>query len=603
MRKPPSRKNAGPPPRRPAAGRRTGSWAATEETARPPSGNGHEPSVPGRPRLGELLLQREAVDADTLREALTAEDRSGQRLGARLLAAGAIDEATLAAVLSEQLGVPLVSLRDIVPEPEALAKLSEPVARSHKALPLRIDGDVLEVVVADPTAGATTELAAAAGMPVRLVLGTESELLRLIDGAYRVLGDVDRFVRAFETEAARIASTATAGPGGVDRDAPVVQVLNLMLTQALRDRASDVHIEPQDEGIRVRFRIDGALHDALELPASMAPALSSRLKIMATLNIVERRKPQDGQFSLEIDGRPIDMRLSVLPTIWGEKSVIRILDTRRSALHLHELGMPEDTFETFSRIVHSPFGMVLCAGPTGSGKTTTLYGALREINEAHRNITTIEDPVEYVFPSINQIQTNEQAGMTFATGLKSILRQDPDVILVGEIRDAETARIATQSALTGHLVLSTLHGTDAVAALHRLLDMGIESFLIASSVVAVVGQRLVRRVCTACVEPYEPTAEELAFYEESGGKAKEKFVHGVGCSYCANTGFRDRIGIYELLKVTPEIKRLVVGWATQDELRRMAVQQGMRTLAQEAIGLVEDDVTTVSEIIRSIYGL
>jgi type IV pilus assembly protein PilB len=263
--------------------------------------------------------------------------------------------------------------------------------------------------------------------------------------------------------------------------------------------------------------------------------------------------------------------------------------------------MPEDTFASFTKLVRSPFGMVLCAGPTGSGKTTTLYGALHDINEAHRNITTIEDPVEYVFPSINQIQTNDQAGLTFATGLKSILRQDPDVILVGEIRDAETARIAVQSALTGHFVLSTLHGTDAVAALHRLLDMGIESFLIASSVVAVVGQRLVRRICPKCQVEYTPTAEELAFFEEAGGHPKRRFVHGEGCNFCAGTGYQDRIGLYELLRITPEIKRLVVGWATQEELRRMAVSQGMRTLQQEALTLVEQDVTTISEIIRSIY--
>jgi type IV pilus assembly protein PilB len=322
---------------------------------------------------------------------------------------------------------------------------------------------------------------------------------------------------------------------------------------------------------------------------------------MAELNIVERRRPQDGQFTLEIDGRPVDMRLSVLATIWGEKCVIRILDNRRSAMHLHELGMPDDTYEAFAKLVRAPFGMVLCAGPTGSGKTTTLYGALHDINEAHRNITTIEDPVEYVFPSINQIQVNDQAGLTFATGLKSILRQDPDVILVGEIRDVETARIAVQSALTGHFVLSTLHGTDAVAALHRLLDMGIESFLIASSVVAVVGQRLVRRMCPKCQVPYEPTAEEMAYYEEAGGQPKKRFLHGEGCSFCAGTGFQDRIGLYELLRVTPEIKRLVVGWATQEELRRMAVSQGMRTLQQEAIDLVERDVTTLPEIIRCIY--
>jgi len=283
--------------------------------------------------------------------------------------------------------------------------------------------------------------------------------------------------------------------------------------------------------------------------------------------------------------------------------VIRLLDTNRSAHRVDDLGMPADTFEAFTKLIHSPYGMVVCAGPTGSGKTTTLYAALRELNGPDRNITTVEDPVEYVFEGINQIQVSEQTGLTFATGLKSILRQDPDVILVGEIRDAETARVAVQSALTGHFVLSTLHGTDSVAALHRLLDMGIESFLIASSITAVVGQRLVRRVCPACQEPYEPTPEELAFYKESGGKAKQAFVKGVGCHYCSQTGYQDRIGVYELLRVTPEMKRLIVGWATQDELRNLAVSQGMRTLRQQAIQLVEQDITTIAEVIRTIYGL
>jgi type IV pilus assembly protein PilB len=268
---------------------------------------------------------------------------------------------------------------------------------------------------------------------------------------------------------------------------------------------------------------------------------------------------------------------------------------------MHDLGMPDDTHKAFSGIVHSPFGMVLCAGPTGSGKTTTLYATLREVNSTGKNIMTIEDPVEYVFPGINQIQTNDQAGLSFAAGLRSIMRQDPDVILVGEIRDAETARIAVQSALTGHFVLSSIHGTDAVAALHRFLDMGIESFLIASSVVAVVGQRLVRRICDACKAEYEPTADELTFYANEGGTPKAAWFRGEGCNFCAGTGYRDRIGLYELLKVTPEIRRLVVGWATQEELRRMAVSQGMRTLGQEAIQLIEQDITTVSEVIRSIY--
>jgi type IV pilus assembly protein PilB len=353
----------------------------------------------------------------------------------------------------------------------------------------------------------------------------------------------------------------------------------------------------------VRFRIDGALKEVLMLPAAMGVGLVSRIKIMAGMNIVERRRPQDGQLTTQVDGKDTDVRVSTAATIWGEKCVMRILDKNKSVLRLQDLGMPTDTHETFSHLVKAPFGMVLCAGPTGSGKTTTLYATLTEVADPTRNVMTIEDPVEYIFPSINQIQTNEQAGLTFATGLKSILRQDPDVILVGEIRDVETARIAVQSALTGHLVLSSLHSTDSVSALHRFLDMGIESFLIASSVLAIVGQRLVRRICPSCKTSYTPTQEEMTFYEEGGGSPKHDFYYGTGCNFCGGTGYQDRIGVYELLQMTPEIKRLIVGWATQDELRRLAQKQGMRTLREEAVSLVEQDVTTIAEVIRSIYSL
>jgi type IV pilus assembly protein PilB len=282
---------------------------------------------------------------------------------------------------------------------------------------------------------------------------------------------------------------------------------------------------------------------------------------------------------------------------------MRILDTKRSVLHLRDLGMPGDTHDAYSELVRAPFGMVLCAGPTGSGKTTTLYATLSEINDPTRNIMTIEDPVEYVFPEINQIQTNEQAGLTFATGLKSILRQDPDVILVGEIRDIETARIAIQSALTGHFVLSSLHATDSISALHRFLDMGVESFLIASSILGIVGQRLLRKICPACKTTYTPSEQELAYYEESAGPAKESFFHGAGCNFCSGTGYQGRIGVYELLTITPEIRRLVVGWASQDELRQLAQRQGMRTMRQEATNLIAADVTTIAEVIRSIHTL
>jgi type IV pilus assembly protein PilB len=290
-----------------------------------------------------------------------------------------------------------------------------------------------------------------------------------------------------------------------------------------------------------------------------------------------------------------------MATIWGEKAVLRLLDTTRQLLDMSHLGMPPETRDDFSKLVRSPFGMVLCAGPTGSGKTTTLYAVLTEIADSERNVTTIEDPVEYVFPSINQIQINEQADITFAGGLKAILRQDPDVILVGEIRDIETARIAVQSALTGHFVLSSLHSTDATSALHRFIDMGIEPFLIASSVIALVAQRLVRRICSACREPYVPSSDELALYERWGGTAKETFWHGAGCNFCAHTGYSERIGVYELLRVTEDIRELVVKQASQDDLRARAEYEGMRTLRDEGLSLIEHDVTTVAEILRTIY--
>jgi type IV pilus assembly protein PilB len=376
-----------------------------------------------------------------------------------------------------------------------------------------------------------------------------------------------------------------------------------MITQALRDRASDVHIEPRPDHVRVRYRIDGALHDVLELPASMAPAIASRLKILAGMNIVERRRPQDGQISTEIEGRPVDIRVATTAVVGGEKVVLRLLDKSRPLYSLEQLGMPEDTAHRYSQLLRAPYGMVICAGPTGSGKTTTLYGSLGQINSPERNIMTIEDPVEYTFESINQIQINEQAGITFANGLKSILRQDPDIILVGEVRDVETARIAVQSALTGHFVQSSLHATDSVAALHRLLDMGIETFLVASSISAVMAQRLVRRVCGYCRADHQPSAEELAFLSAVGGSQPAAgFVRGLGCNFCAHTGYLDRTGVYEMLPITDAVRELVLEHASHEEIRKLARSEGMRTLLEEALRLVDQGVTTIAEVMRSVYG-
>jgi type IV pilus assembly protein PilB len=341
----------------------------------------------------------------------------------------------------------------------------------------------------------------------------------------------------------------------------------------------------------------------LQLPVGMGPALVSRIKVMANMNIVERRRPQDGQLEVTVDGIPLDVRVSTTSTVQGEKCVLRILDKRRALFELSDLGMPPDTLELYNKLTKSPYGMVICAGPTGSGKTTTLYATLTRVNSTEINVMTVEDPVEYVFPSVNQIQINEQAGVTFAGGLRSILRQDPDVILVGEIRDVETARMAVQSALTGHLVLSSIHATDAVSALHRFLDMGIESFLIASSMLGVVGQRLVRRICPECRVPYQLTPDEQAVWESSGMPPKDEFFHGEGCVFCSGTGYQGRIGVYEVLQITDEMKSLIVANGTHDQLKEMAKEQGMVTLQDQALKLVERDVSTVAEIMRTIYVL
>jgi type IV pilus assembly protein PilB len=557
----------------------------------------------GRGMLGELLVGAQLISHAQLAEALLQQSATGKRIGTLLVEEGAVDERDLAHALSDQLKIPFVDLSQQTPKAEAIALLPESVARADSAIPIDVDDQGMTIAVADPNDETQERLAAATHRVVRIVIAPRSDVQRAIEAAYRALGNIEGFVRNFEDSDTGRRTPDAATVTVVADDAPVVQVVNLLITQALRDRASDIHLEPQDKHLRVRFRIDGSLHDTIELPMTMAPALVSRLKIMAGMNIVERRRPQDGQITMEIDGREIDIRVATVATIWGEKCVLRVLDKSRSLYRMGDLGMPPATHQQFARHIRAPFGMVLCAGPTGSGKTTTLYAALSEIDDPSRNIMTIEDPVEYVFPSINQIQTNDQAGLTFADGLKSILRQDPDVILVGEIRDVETARIAVQSALTGHFVLSSLHATDSAAALHRFLDMGIESFLIASSVVAVVSQRLVRRICQRCKTTYNPKDEELAFFQEGGGEEKAEFWQGIGCNFCAGTGYEDRIGVYELMRLTPELKRLIVGWATQEELQRMAVSQGMRTLKDEAILLITEDVTTISEVVRSIYAV
>ncbi|MCU1690889.1 MAG: pilus assembly protein PilB [Jatrophihabitantaceae bacterium] len=553
-------------------------------------------------RLGDRLIGDGLATAAQVRAALTEQDRGeGRSLGRLLLEQGAVSEADLTPVLATHYGLELIDLRTITPDPAAVARLSAASARRFTALPIGVtDDDELVVAVADPDA-ALAGLADALEGPMIVKLAAESDLRRMIDNTYRVLSGVGHQVRAFEARDVIRKDAVRFEAAIADDGAPVVQVVTLIITQGVRDRASDIHIEPQSDRVRVRYRIDGALHDVLDLPGSMGPAIVSRVKILAGLNIVERRRAQDGQIATHVEERAVDIRVSTTAVVGGEKVVMRLLDKSRPLFKLQQLGMPERMADVYRSLLRSPYGMVICAGPTGSGKTTTLYGSLGELNSPERNIMTIEDPVEYTFPSINQIQINEQAGVTFAGGLRSILRQDPDIILVGEVRDVDTARIAVQSALTGHFVLSSLHATDTASALHRLVDMGIETFLVASSVTAVLSQRLVRRVCSYCAHPHAPTREEAAFLRSVPDAPTEGFLTGAGCNFCANTGYLERTGVYELMPITDGIRELIVERATHDDIRKLSRAQGMSTLLQEALRLAADGTTTVGEVMRAIY--
>jgi type IV pilus assembly protein PilB len=556
---------------------------------------------PGGHRLGELLVSAGVCSVDQVMAALMAVNRgAGGFLGEHLVRAGAVDDRAIAGMVARQRGLGMVDLREIRPTAEATARLDEAIARDLTVVPVAVRDGVVDIAIAMPADGLLEFLQQAVRGPVRLHLATRSDVVGAVGASYRALSGIDSQVRAFESQHTAVREVTPAD--GATDDAPVVRVVQLIITQALRDRASDVHIEPHPDRVLVRFRIDGALHDVLDLPPAMGPVVVSRVKIMAGLNIVERRRAQDGQISMEIEGRGVDIRVSTTAVIEGEKVVLRLLDKSRQLFRLEQLGMPEDMVAKYSAVLHAPYGMVICAGPTGSGKTTTLYGSLGQINSPERNVMTIEDPIEYRIPATNQIQINEQAGITFAGGLRSILRQDPDVILVGEIRDVDTARIAVQAALTGHFVLSSLHAIDAPAALHRLLDMGIEGFLISSSVTAVLSQRLVRRICPHCRERYQPSHHELALLRAIDGTSPPGgFVRGHGCNFCAQTGFLDRTGVYEMMPISERIRDLVVDRGSHDEIRKVARTEGMRTLQEEAARLVESGVTTLAEVLRSVY--
>jgi len=500
---------------------------------------------------------------------------------------------------STKLDKPKGKLLRQMPQPEALQLIPEVIARRYNTIPLTISGRTLEVAIVDPTnIFALEALSAQSRMRIKPVAATAQEVRDAIDFNYKGYGEIEKQISrvsipAEETDEKLVVSAAT--------DTPLVQALNLIIDEAVKARASDIHIEPEEDRVRIRYRIDGTLHDTMSLPLNVHRALVSRIKILGEMNIADHFRPQDGQFSTVAKGREIDVRVATAPTVLGETATLRLLDKSLATLGLSELGMLPHSLEKYEKMLKVPYGMILISGPTGAGKTTTLYASINSLDTHGRNIITIEDPAEYRFKDINQIQVNLQAGITFASGLRSILRLDPDVILVGEIRDDETANIAVQAALTGHLMLSSIHANDVAGVLSRLLDLKVEPFLIASAVIGVVAQRMVRRVCSDCSRLIEaPLVEQMAYEKEMGEKQTE-FLYGTGCKSCAYTGYLGRTGIFEILTMNDTIGAMVCNQASSSAVREQALQDGMISIMNDGMRKVKEGITTPAEVLRNAY--
>lgn len=551
------------------------------------------------------LLMRQGDLPMARRDALVAAGFGDEEAVEALLAEGTITGAQVAGARAAQAGVPFVVLSDLAVDRAAVARVPSATARRHTILPIAIEGRYLVVAMADPAdVLAIDDVRQAAGMPVQPVVAERGDLLAAIDRFHRADSELNDITATLQEEQ-RAEEAATFGDAdAADEDAPIVRFVNLLVTQAVQDRASDIHIEPGEHSVRVRFRVDGVLHEMQSAPKNMQQGIISRLKIMSEIDIAERRRPQDGRMSIRHGDRRIDLRVATLPTVWGEKIVMRILDSGSTQLDLADLGLLQHNFERYEASYRKPYGMILVTGPTGSGKSTTLYTTLHAVSRAEVNVITVEDPVEYRMPGVNQVQVHPKAGLTFAAALRSILRSDPDVVLIGEIRDHETAQIAIEASLTGHLVLSTLHTNDAPSAITRLTEMGIEPFLVGSALDCVVAQRLARRLCDRCKEPdpRDPAQFAALGFERPGPYAgAASGVHrAVGCTHCSGTGYRGRIAIHEVMSVTEEIERLTVARESTSEIARVAGMQGMRTLRQDAWLKASAGLTSVDEILRVI---
>ncbi|MDF2531365.1 MAG: type secretion system protein GspE [Clostridia bacterium] len=552
-------------------------------------------------KLGNILVQAGLINTEQLDAVLKNQTNKNKKLGELVVEAGYVSDEEIVQLLEYQLGIPSMDLNKFYVDPEIPKVLNENLARKYIVLPVGIQKDSITVAMADPlNIIALDDIAIATGFSVLPVIAKPKDILTAIDlhyGKQRAEKVIEEFKNEFFAD-----TLDEIDPEELNNinSAPVVKLVNSIISQAVKMRASDIHIEPFESILRVRYRIDGELQEIVSPSKAAHSALVTRIKIMGKMDIAEKRVPQDGRIETDIDGREIDMRISSLPTVYGEKIVIRLLDRSNFLTNKSNLGMTPKNMEAYDKIIMNPNGIILVTGPTGSGKSTTLYATLKELNKDNINIITVEDPVEYKLNGINQVQVNPKAGLTFANGLRSILRQDPDIIMIGEIRDGETAEIAVRAAITGHLVLSTVHTNDAPSTLTRLIDMGVEPYLVSSSLVGVISQRLVRRICNNCREPYELDDREAEFF---GKQPHDIVYHGKGCELCNKTGYKGRIAVHEVMPITKEIRAMINNRKSVDDIRDLAYKTGTDSLKANCRKLVLEGITTVEEMIKISYNL
>ena len=561
----------------------------------------------GKKRLGDILIAAGVLDEDRLKAALDRQKTTGERLGEALMNSGEVSEIDILSALASQLDIRVFHAPGAgAVESDTTLLIPEHMARKHRALAVSREGATLTIAMADPLdIVAIDDIRVATGMNIVLQVGRIDEIEKAISTAYTNANagtDLEEAIEGAKLELGSDTGTESLSEQELRNkaeDAPIVRFVDLIMGQAIAQRATDVHIEPLKERVVVRYRVDGVLYDAITPPRQFSDAIVVRIKILSNMDVAERRIPLDGRFTVRLDGHEVDVRVSTTPTVYGEKIAMRLLDKSAFTGDIEKLGFEEDTLTMFRKGLRKPYGMVLISGPTGSGKTTSLYGGLSELDRTSKNITTLEDPVEYYLDRINQVPINNKAGMTFASGLRAFLRQDPDIIMIGEMRDLETAELGVRAALTGHLVLSTVHANDAPSSLTRLVDIGIEPYLVTSSVHMVMAQRLVRRLCQECKEEYTPEPHVLESVK-NGELDGVTFYRGKGCKACKGRGYRGRVGIYELMVSSPEIVRLVLENKSADEIKRMAVSQGMRTLRDGALMKVRQGVTTIEEALSIV---